>query len=255
VTTPVVTLVWHRISPYPLPAGTWVSPGQLARQLDRLAHAGAEFWDPADAADTSRSRGLPVVVTFDDATIDLYTYRGILDERGIRPLVFVPVDLVGRPNCWEWPVPGRRTSHLDVEQLRELAANHWRIGLHGASHRDLTRLQDAELTAEVTRARHSLVSMIGGEVDSFSYPFGRCDQRVVREVVRAGFKRAYGMTRRQPEVPAQYQLPRRPVYCIDTPGDLVSKVKDPQGLTAAGRWQLRKERWAHGVGHWTANWR
>lgn len=263
----VTVLGYHRISPRPLPSGTWVGPGQLARQLDALRDAGIHFVSPdqylgaLSAPDAGPAAGAAsgapppaVLVTFDDATSDLHAYRNILQERGIRPLVFTPVACLGRWNTWEWPIPGRRVRHLTPAQLCELADAGWEIGLHGATHRDLTGLGTQELVREIDQARRDLESITGRAVRCFSYPYGRTTPRVAERVRAAGFSAAFVLAASDSAGGRadRFRLPRRPVYCIDGPGDVLAKVRDPFGETWFGRWQRFKERGAHGVGRWTA---
>jgi peptidoglycan/xylan/chitin deacetylase (PgdA/CDA1 family) len=263
----VTVLCYHRISSKPLASGTWVGPAQLERQLDALSAAGARFISPDDyhqllvgaadglkrGAETPASKPA-VLVTFDDATTDLHFYRDILNDRGLRPLVFAPSAILGEWNRWEWPIPGRRVRHLAAAQLRELVSFGWEVGLHGATHCDLTRLGSGELAAEVDRAHRELETAIDQPVRYFSYPYGRTNPAVTRRVQSAGFSAAFVLT----DAPAagqavdQFQLSRRPVYCIDGAADVLAKVSDPEGRSRFGRWQRRKESGAHGVGRWTA---
>ncbi len=226
------TLCYHRISRRPLPAGTWVTPGQLEAHLSALQGAGAM-----------------ARVTFDDATVDLHEHRQILIDLDITPLVFVPADLLGKRNSWEWGIPGRGTRHLTGAELRDLVDLGWEVGLHGASHRDLTRCDDRRLADELSGGRKRLEDVAGIPVRSLSYPYGRCDDRVVAAVRAAGLSAAYVLAANVGTDPLR--RPRRPVYCIDSVGDVLSKWRDPQGRTWAGRWQRWKEAAAHGVGRWT----
>jgi len=263
-------LAYHRISERPLPAGTWVTPDQLASHLDRLLAVGCRPLAPFDlsatgcveipAAATSLSaEGLAAVpaflITFDDGTEDLFRYRAVLAARGVTGVVFVPADLIGRCNRWEWPVPGRKTRHLTADQLGSLVQQGWEVGLHGRTHCDLTRLADAGLRAELTDGRRRLADDLGVPVRWLSYPYGRVDERVAAAALDAGLTAGFTLGTVVGNVPAPMARPRRPVYCIDTSADLVAKVSDPAGATLAGRWQLWKEGASHAVGRWSGGWK
>lgn len=251
-------LAYHRISSRPLPSGTWVFPRQLAAQLDALDRAGARFLAPDGIGCDGAAAGPPgVLLSFDDATADLHAHRSLLVRRGLRPVVFVPADLIGRRNDWEWSIPGRRTRHLHERELRELAALGWEIGLHGATHRDLVACPDERLADELEGGRRRLEASCGRPVRWLSYPYGRVDARVAAAARAAGLQAAFVLAARsgEPGVGPRWRLPRRPVYCIDTPADVVAKWRDPQGSGMAGRWQLAKEEAAHAVGRWAvARW-
>jgi len=247
----VVVLAYHRISRRPLASGTWVTPRQLARHLDVLVERGHPPLTPAESRVATRRR-TGVLLTFDDGTADLATHAEVLASRGAAGLVFVPADLIARRNRWEWPLPGRATRHLAGRELRELVAAGWEVGLHGASHCDLTRLDAARLAVELGGGRRRLEDRTGQQVRSLAYPFGRTDARVAAAVVAAGITEAYVLTAAPPDVPRTLARRRRPVYCIDGAADIAAKVADPAGRTFAGRWQRWKEGASHGVGRWTA---
>ncbi len=248
-------LLYHRISPRPLLAGTWVTPVALAIHLDRILSAGfralsATEWLRADGVQRDRS----FLITFDDGTEDLFLYREILRERAVPGVVFVPAALVGERNRWELALPTRRTGHLQPAQLRDLVTQTpgWEAGLHGDTHRDLTRLTDAELWDELHGGRCRLAELIGQQVRLVSYPFGRVNRRVADTASRAGFRAGFVVSRHASGVPPAFAIRRRPVYCIDTPAAVVTKVRDPRGRSLRGRWELAKEGAVHAVGHWAA---
>jgi peptidoglycan/xylan/chitin deacetylase (PgdA/CDA1 family) len=201
------------------------------------------------------SRRGSFLVTFDDGTEDLFRYREVLSERGVPAVVFVPVGLLGLMNRWEWPFPTRRARHLTANQLRRLAAEGWEVGVHGASHRDLTRLGTTDLNAELCASRQVLQDSLGRPVRMLAYPFGRVDRRVATAAAEAGYHCGFVVSRGPLEVGWPWAVVRRPVYCIDTPEAVLIKVSDPSGRTWRGRWERRKERVAHAVGRRTAVWR
>lgn len=251
--SPFSTLAYHRISPRFIPGGTWVTPRQLDRHLDAVAAAGIPFISADEFLAASPQAGPGVLLTFDDGTADIHTHRENFSDRGLRPVLFMPVDFVGRSNTWEWSIPGRRTAHCGAGQLRELADSGWEIGLHGSSHCDLTRLSAGELEREIGGGHNRLEAITGRPVRLFSYPFGKTDDRVAAAVKAAGFSAAFVLTAGAQEG-NPLRLPRRPVYCIDSASAVVAKVADPAGLTWAGRWQRWQEASAHGVGRGTARW-
>jgi peptidoglycan/xylan/chitin deacetylase (PgdA/CDA1 family) len=243
-TSPTTVLAYHRISQRPLPAGTWVSPGQLANHLDTLLRAEI----PMLTADSFLAGQAPgVLLTLDDGTEDCHIHRAIFAERGLRPVVFVPVGWVGRSNRWEWPIPGRGTRHLSALQMRELVGLGWEIGLHGATHQALAGRDDALLSLEIDEGKDRLEQLTGQAARLFSYPYGLADCRVAARVRAAGFEAAFTLAGRGP-ASNRWLHPRRPVYCIDTAGALLAKVRDPGGATWRGRFESWKEAGAHGVG-------
>jgi peptidoglycan/xylan/chitin deacetylase (PgdA/CDA1 family) len=252
-----VVLAYHRISRRPLWAGTWITPRRLAKQIDALLAAGHRLLAPGDerynASPTTAVVGSrPVLLTFDDGTVDLVEHGAVLAERGCAGIVFVPAALIGCPNHWEWRLPGRATRHLTGGELRQLATAGWEIGLHGAHHRDLTALAPDRLDEELTGGRRRLEDAVGCAVHRCAYPYGRTDPRVAAAASAAGFSEGFVLTRAPRGVPGSLARTRRPVYCIDSTRDLLAKVIDPRGRTVAGKWERFKEEAAHGVGRWCA---
>ena len=144
---------------------------------------------------------------------------------------------------------------MNAEQLMMLADLGWEIGLHGASHGDLTRMDHARLEEEIAGGRDVLEKVLGRSVRYFSYPFGRCNDMVKDVLQKADFEASFIMAGKPMEEFDPLAIARRPIYCIDTAGDVLAKVLDPEGHTMAGRWQHFKERGAHGVGRVAAGWK
>ncbi|HFE51806.1 MAG TPA: polysaccharide deacetylase family protein, partial [Bacteroidetes bacterium] len=70
---------------------------------------------------------------------------------------------------------------------------------HGASHRYLGFLPDAELRNELRRSKALLEDRLGVEVTALAPPYGRASARVLQEAANAGYREVallYGSTRR-----------------------------------------------------------
>lgn len=122
-----------------------------------------------------------VAITFDDAYRNFVTAAWPeLAERALPATLFAPVGFVagdGPPPNRDAPLPAARR-----EDLRDLAGGGVEIGSHTWSHRDLTRLADGEVDAELRRSRETLEDWLGTPVDAFCYPRGLWDARVERRV-------------------------------------------------------------------------
>jgi peptidoglycan/xylan/chitin deacetylase (PgdA/CDA1 family) len=75
-------------------------------------------------------------------------------------------------------------------QLRELAAEGHEIGSHSTSHPILPSCDDARLRDETAGSRRTIEAALGAPVDSFCYPNGDHDDRVVAAVQAAGYQYA-----------------------------------------------------------------
>lgn len=72
------------------------------------------------------------------------------------------------------------TPFLNDRELAELAGRGVEIGNHSATHPNLVKCGDAELTREIGGSRDRLERALGRSVPFFAYPDGRFDSRVLK---------------------------------------------------------------------------
>jgi peptidoglycan/xylan/chitin deacetylase (PgdA/CDA1 family) len=154
--------------------------------LKRRGYRGIALRDFLDAPSTDTRRA---VLTFDDG------YRGVLQRalpallsHGFSATVFVVLDKIGGVNDWDGETPGEPL--LSADEIRALHAAGIEIGSHGATHRALTGLSDADLHREVAGSKDTLERLVSAPVTSFCYPYGDFDDRVVEAVRAAGYRAA-----------------------------------------------------------------
>lgn len=227
-------LMYHHVEPGPLdPAPlnpeSYVTPGEFARQLDRLIALGYRTLSLREAFGNARdekTRPRSVVLTFDDACGCFARHAApLLRERDMTATVFAVSDLIGRDNAWDRAAGERAEALLDAEQLQELADCGFEIGCHSASHADLTTLDDDRLLAETVGAKNTLEAAIDREVTTFCYPYGHCDERSMTAVRSAGFRAAvgivdHGITARD----HRWALPREAIRPGESPFELRLKA-------------------------------
>ena len=249
-------LAYHKVGTPEL-GGTWCTRRQFAAHLEALLAAGyggidtdtfaarlaAVIAAPAPAPPGQR-RPLPasgrsdaavqpaarreVLLTFDDAFASFAEQAWPeLQSRRFPVLLFVISGFVGQRARWDLPLPGRRRPHLDWRGLRDLAALGVEFGSHSAQHRDLRRLPDAVLQQELAGSRQQLEDGLGVGVRAISYPFGRCDARVVAAAAAAGYRLGFAMCPSGAQAPHPLALRRYGVYVIDSPRAVLDKV-DPR---------------------------
>jgi len=158
-------------------------------QLDALKSRGYRGIALRDLLDAPSSGTRRAVLTFDDG------YRGVLQRalpallsHGFSATVFAVADKTGGVNDWDRETPGEPL--LSAGEIRALHAKGIEIGSHGATHRTLTRLSDADLHREVAGSKDTLERLTGAPVTSFCYPYGDFDDRVVEAVRAAGYRAA-----------------------------------------------------------------
>ena len=109
----------------------------------------------------------PVVLTFDDGYADNYTtLLPMLEERGMKAVVFMVTNDIGRPGYLTW------------DQLRDMEKRGIELGSHTANHQPLTTL-DAQMRTDELKLSKLLMEWNGLKtVFAFSYPNGAYDEEL-----------------------------------------------------------------------------
>jgi len=193
------TLAFHKLTPKFTFGSTNFAPGRFERLLSFLG-----------------ASGLHVRISFDDGYQHLHSFLPPLMERlDFRPVIFIPTDLIGQPNRWDYSCRLAPDPHLDENSIKELTSLGVQFGSHGQSHCDFSAADDSRLKSELEDSRKRLQDLTGQPVDEISYPFGRVNERVREAAAKAGYTRGYTM-----ELPTPHDHPlatgRIGVYCYDT---------------------------------------
>ena len=222
-------LAYHKVTGFEL-GGTWMPVGRFLGQIDALLDAGFRFTDEDGFLDAlDGRRGCPreeILLTFDDG------YRCLLDRalpaleaRKVRALIFLPSAYVGRENAWELNLPGRRFRHLGWDEILDLERRGFSFGSHARTHRDLTRLSTESMREEIVLSKEELDGRLARPVRSVSYPFGRSNTPVRREVELAGYRAGFSLyPKRSAADPDRFELLREAVYVIDTARTIRAKL-------------------------------
>lgn len=123
------------------------------------------------------STGPAVAITFDDGCeTDLLIASPLLREAGFDATFFITSGRLGTPG------------YLSANQLIELHGLGFEIGSHSKTHAYLTDLEDAGLRQEMCESRTQIEQIIGHNVEHFSCPGGRCNERVIEMARTAGYR-------------------------------------------------------------------
>ncbi|MEX2155779.1 MAG: polysaccharide deacetylase family protein [Gemmatimonadales bacterium] len=243
MTTPV--LCYHRIGG-PLELGvTRVGRSVFARQMTALARAGwktlalDEFTRPDDVVGARHAvplhDGVPprqFLLTFDDGYASLAEHAyPVLADLGFTATTFLITDFVGKTNGWDMRYTWDRLPHLSWPAIERWRARGFDFGSHGATHRRLTWLSDADIGTELSRSRAALTTRLGPEAGrALAYPFGAVDARVAGLARGAGYELGFGGVRGNGD---RLNFPRVPVYSWDV-GNVPLGLRD-DALGAVGK--------------------
>ena len=220
-----VTLVFHKLTDHFTFSITGYSPTRFERLIEALQSRGWQF-SGVDFEDYSSKQGRgELLISFDDGYEHLAeNLPRLMEKHGFHPIVFVPTDLVGKSNGWDYSHKLRSFDHLSRESISRLAACGVAFGSHGATHCDLTGCSGLGLQRELGDSRKYLQDLTGQPITRVSYPFGRINQRVIDMAASAGYEQGYTM-----EFPrsSDHSLCRGriPVYSFDTPFSVQAKLE------------------------------
>ena len=114
----------------------------------------------------------------------------------MRATVFVVgkmLDGSGGTVDWIDHPPEHRLSVFDRGRSVELHREGIGFGCHSYAHRDLTTLGYEACLEDLRRGRDILQDLLGEEVTTLAYPFGRHDAQVRRAALEAGFQWSFAM--------------------------------------------------------------
>jgi peptidoglycan/xylan/chitin deacetylase (PgdA/CDA1 family) len=227
-TEPVPILMYHVIAAPPPGApfpGLYVTPGELAAQMQALRSAGwhAVTLDQVEAywsRGVSPGVGRPIVVSFDNGYHSQYSQALPILRR---------LGWVGDENLQLTGLPPSQGG-LSEAEVRGLVAAGWELDTQGFSHADLIALDARSLHYQVAVARRAIQQRYGVPANWFCYPSGHYDATVIAAVRAAGYA---GSTTVVPgwahsgEDP--YRMHRLRVLGGTTPQQLLGLIADIRG--------------------------
>lgn len=187
-------LLYHRITmdksikKYPsivLQANTFRRQLEL---LDRWGYTALTFEDVRlHLAGELNLPNRPVIITFDGGYGDVYeTAFPILQEFGMKAVVFVLGDQMMRENIWDKDSV-TLSPLLNQQQILEIKAAGFEIGSHSMTHAKLTDVHERVATEEILRSRMLLEILLNVPVNSFAYPYGLVNATIKKIAKDAGY--------------------------------------------------------------------
>jgi len=191
----VRVLMYHRVVPNgvkPDPHQMWIPERRFRRQmefLDRWGFTAVTFNDYRlfRLGELNLPRK-PIILTFDDAYVETYdVVFPILQEFGMKGVLFVVADPAIRTSVWDNKYPAAVTPLMNDAQILEMHSAGFEIGSHSLTHKNLCAIPGAEAWEEISRSRMRLEIVLNSPVRSFAYPYGLVNEQVKKMVREAGY--------------------------------------------------------------------
>lgn len=118
----------------------------------------------------------PIIITsWDDG--DPYTSKllELLDKYSLKGTFFIPIMY--------------KKCGVDEKTINYISRNH-EIGSHTMTHRKLQTLDNSEIKWELEHSKKTLEKIIDKPVETFSYPWGLCNNKIVNYVRECGYQYA-----------------------------------------------------------------
>lgn len=181
----VKALQFHRITPKFQLCGTWNKPRQFEEYLKFLCSKGVKTILPGQGENG-------IIITFDDGEKTIYDYAfPVLKRFGIKAIVFLIVDYIGKENLWDISLAGARVLHLSWDEIIEMKKWGIEFGSHTMTHRNLTGLSNQEIEYELHESKRVLEEKIGS-CNCLSYPFNRVNMNIIDAAAKAGYRYGFG---------------------------------------------------------------
>jgi peptidoglycan/xylan/chitin deacetylase (PgdA/CDA1 family) len=174
-------LVYHHVRPGSS-STLFVSPEEFDNQLKYLRDNGyhtISFTDLADYLENGKPLPeRPVIISLDDGWENQFQYGfPILQKYHDTATFYVVTNYLDHENF------------MTTEQLKTMVAAGMSIGCHTRSHPPLPGVSSERAWDEIAGAK-AILEQAGFKIDTFAYPYGSYDERIVDMVEDAGFRSA-----------------------------------------------------------------
>lgn len=120
-------------------------------------------------------------IYFDDGLLDTYNVaRPLLKNYKGDKILSIVAGYVGKLVTWERH-KHQGTLSMNLDQIKELIVEGWKIASHGITHRDLTKLSNREIDKELVNSKIWIQDNLKVEPVCFVAPYGRRNAYVLEQ--------------------------------------------------------------------------
>lgn len=128
-----------------------------------------------------------VKIIFDDGHKSVFDSAfPILKKYNLTATVFIPGGIISGEKIDDFY---STENMMSAENIKELSKNGWEIASHSVHHLDLTLLSDEDLLNELNNSKKDLGNLTGKSVKSFSFPYGKCNKKVIEVAKNCGYEK------------------------------------------------------------------
>ena len=122
----------------------------------------------------------PILISFDDTHEQHYSIaKPLLDKYGFKGVFFIMVVCIDKKN------------YLTSSRIKELSDNGHTIGLHTWDHPNLTKTDTTSWRSQLENPMKQLTKITGKKIETFAYPYGAWNNKVVAVLKRLGITTAF----------------------------------------------------------------
>ena len=121
-----------------------------------------------------------IQITFDDGYIGIYENMQFFVDNGIKVKVFLS------------PILFNKKKYMSIKQIVEMSKlSNFIFGSHTMTHVRLDTLNDKQLEFELRESKNIIENAINQKVDSFCFPFGFFNDKVISMCKKIGYVKLY----------------------------------------------------------------
>ena len=202
----VPVLCYHRLRDYkPTESAstrTYIVPvAPFQAQIKMLADSGYHAITPDDYyAYLAYGKALPskpVMITFDDTSVEQYTVGATeLNKYGFKGVFFIMTVSIGRPG------------YMSKEQIKSLSDAGHVIASHTYDHHNVKKYEGADWDLQMLKTKEKLEAITGKPIDYFAYPFGEWKANAIPELQNRKYKAAFQLAAKRDSTDPLYTIRR-----------------------------------------------